>query len=127
MGKWNFKTIVKNAPQLWKLDGSRLLNKEGLWMSDEKWNFRTVRKNLIYIENINKTKVWGTTNKRSVTLESFGEYKYEQRWKKGEPNDEGYFTLENYEVPKFMTAISSTALELKDYKVDLICITNISE
>ena len=60
-----------------------LQNKEGLWMSD---NF-TIIDDLIYIED--------------------------QIWKKGDPNCQGYFTLENSQVPKVMTAISSNSLEMK--------------
>ena len=107
--------IIISGPQLWKLDGNTLLNKEGLWMSDEKWNFTNdrYRNHLIRIENINKTKVLGTKNDRKVILEKFEKGKHEQLWKKGEPNAEGYFTLENYKVSKFMTATSSTTLELK--------------
>ena len=48
-----------------------------------------------------------------VKLENFEEGKAEQLWKKGVANDEGYFTLENSRVPKVMTAISPTSLELK--------------
>ena len=68
---------------------------------------------LICIENINKTMVWGTTNDSKVILENFEEGKDGQLWKKGEPNAEGYFTLENYNVSKFLTAASLTSLELK--------------
>ena len=94
-----------------------LHNKEGLWKSNDMWNF-TVKegvlpKELIYVENINETKVWGTTNDSKVILENFEEGKDGQLWKKGEPNAEGYFTLENYNVSKFLTAASLTSLELK--------------
>ena len=128
--------IIISDSQLWKLDGNTLLNKEGLWMSDEKWNFKTVKflkgrghsgaglagpepffrhkyTELICIENINKTKVCGTNNDWKVILEKFEEDKYEQLWKKGKPNAEGYFTLESYKVSKVMTATSSISLELK--------------
>ena len=37
----------------------------------------------------------------------------DQIWKKGEPNCQGYFTLENSQVSKVMTAISSNSLEMK--------------
>ena len=105
-----------SGPQYWKLDGNMLHNKEGLWKSSDMWNF-TVKegvsqKELIYVENINETKVWGTTNDGKVILEIFEEDKAEQLWKKGEPNAEGYFTLENYEVSKVITATSSNSLEL---------------
>ena len=95
-----------------------LHNKEGLWKSSDMWNF-TIKEGvpkdeLIYIENINETKVWGTTNDGKVILEIFEEDKAEQLWKKGEPNAEGYFTLLNYENAKFMTYnISSSSLEIK--------------
>ena len=81
------------------------------------WNF-TVKegvplKELIYVENINETKVWGTTNDGKVILEIFEEDKAEQLWKKGEPNAEGYFTFENSSVPKVLTASSSSDLEIQ--------------
>ena len=55
----------------------------------------------------------GTKNKSKVILEKFEEDKHGQLWKKGEPNAEGYFTLENFKGSEVMTATSSTTLELK--------------
>lgn len=89
-----------------------LQNKEGIWKSNDMWNF-TAKEDLICIKNINETKVWGIKNDSNVILENFEEDKNGQLWKKGEPNAEGYFTLENYKVSKFLTAASSTSLELK--------------
>ena len=91
-----------------------LQNKVGLWTSDEdeKWNFQT-KDDLIYIENVSKQRVLGTTSDSKVILEDIEEGKIEQLWKKGEPNAEGYFTLENYKVPMVLTAISSRILEIK--------------
>ena len=101
--------------KLWKLDGNRLQNKAfghfsfpcffGTNESDT-WNFKT-KDDLIYIENSSKTKVLEATSKGNVFLMDFEEDKAEQFWKKGAPNDEGYFTLENSKVPKVMTAIAS--------------------
>ena len=34
----------------------------------------------------------------------------EQLWRKGVPDNDGYFTLENAKVPKFMTAIDYGSL-----------------
>ena len=91
-----------------------LQNKEDqLWMSDEEWNFNQTKDDLIHIENISKTKVLGATNYGEVILEDFQEYKAEQLWKKGEPSGKGYFTLENSKVPKIMTAVSSSILQIK--------------
>ena len=73
-------------------------------MSDEQWNFKT-NNDLIYIENISKAKVLGTSSDGRVILEDFEEGKDDQLWKKGKPNTEGYFTLTNYKVPKIMTAL----------------------
>ena len=69
--------------QLWKLNGTMLQDKEGLWKSD---NFTAID-DLIYIDD--------------------------QIWKKGELNCQGYFTLENTQVAKVMTAISANSLEIK--------------
>ena len=89
-----------------------LQNKKGVWNSSDMWNFK-LEGDFIRIENINQAKVWGTTNDSKVILENFEEEKDGQLWKKGEPNAEGYFTLENYKVSKFVTAASSTSLKLK--------------
>jgi len=110
-------------------------------MSDDAWNFKYKNKSkeytdygflnpenfrpkliyneLIYIENMSKTKVLADIRDPRdgfvVILEDFKENKTEQLWKKGEPNDEGYFILENYERgPCYgLTAISSNSLETK--------------
>ena len=90
-----------------------LKNKKGKWMSDEQWNFKTINDDLIHIENISKTKVLATASDGQVILEDLEEGKAEQLWKKGKPDAEGYFTLINSKVPKIMTAISSSVLQMK--------------
>ena len=93
-----------------------LQNKAGLWMSNDEWNFKKKDENddySYYIENISKSKVLGAKNDGEVILEDFEEDKAEQLWKKGEPNAEGYFTLENCKLSKVITATSSNSLELK--------------
>ena len=92
--------------QLWKLDGRMLENKKGLWKSGakEKWKF-TSEGDLIRIENIWKKKAFGTTNDILVKLENIEDNKDGQLWNKGEPNNDGYFTLENEKVSKFLTAV----------------------
>ena len=82
-------------------------------MSDEQWNFKTNDADLIYIENLSKKKVLATASDGQVILEDHEEGKAEQLWKKGKPNSEGYFTLENSKVPKIITAISSSTLQIK--------------
>ena len=100
--------------QLWKLDGKMLENKKGLWKSGvkQKWRF-TFEGDLIRIENIWKKKVFGTTNDISVKLENIEDNKDGQLWKKGEPNNDGYFSLENDKVSKFLTAVSDEWVKLE--------------
>ena len=84
-------------------------------MSDEEWNFKA-KGDLIYIENISKTKVLGITNDGKVILEDFKEDKPEQLWKKGFSRSDGFdefYSLENSKVPKLITAVSSSNLEIK--------------
>ena len=95
--------------QLWKFDGKVLKNRK---VYGGKWNFKT-KDELIYIENDSYNKVFGTSNGAKVIEVEYEEGKTEQLWKIGKPNAEGYFTLENYIVSKFLTAASSTSLELK--------------
>ena len=99
--------------QRWKLDDNMLKDKAGLWKSVDPWIFKAKDDDVVYIENISKTKVFGTTSDGKVILKDLKENEDDQLWKKGEPNAEGYFTLENYKVSKVMTATSSTSLELK--------------
>ena len=81
-------------------------------MSDEEWNFKP-KDDLIYIENITKTKTLEAKSWGSVYLEDFEEDEAKQLWKKGEPNAEGYFTLENSSGAKLvLTATSSSRLKI---------------
>ena len=104
--------IFFSDSQLWKLDGNKLQNKDGEWTSYDIWNFKS-KSDMIYIENVSKSKVLGTANDKEGILEDFEEDKAEQLWKKGGPNNEGYFTLESSKLPKFMTGVSSIGLEIK--------------
>ena len=84
-------------------------------MSDEVWNFKT-KDDLVYIQNISKAKVLEAKSDDEVILEDFEENKDEQLWKKRSlfaEGFEGYFNLENSKMPKFMTAISSSVLQIK--------------
>jgi hypothetical protein len=90
-----------------------LKNKAGLWKSVDSWIFKTKHGDLIYIENTSKTKVLGATSDGKAIQEVFLEGKTDQLWKKGKPDSQGYFKLENSEVPKVLTAISESGLEIK--------------
>ena len=82
------------------------MNIEGTSWSTPVWNFKT-KDDFIYIENSKQTKVLEVTSNGKVFLKDLEEGKAEQLWKKGEPNAEGYFTLENSKLPKVMTAVYS--------------------
>ena len=91
-----------------------LKNKAELWKSDDLWIFKPKDDELIYIENTSKTKVLGAESGGTVIQEDFVDDKADQIWKKGKPDAEGYFTLESTsEVPKVLTAISNSDLEIK--------------
>ena len=69
---------------------------------------------MICIQNTSKQKtVWTLGALDKITLETFVETKVQQLWKQGEPDAEGYFTLENSGIPKVVTAISENRLEIK--------------
>ena len=68
---------------------------------------------MIYIENTSKTKVLGAASDGKVIQEFSVEGKANQLWKKGKPDAEDYYTLENSGKPKFLTAISESGLEIK--------------
>ena len=90
-----------------------LKNKAGLWKSVDSWVFKPKNDGLISIENTSKGKVLGATSDGKVVQEAFEEGKAEQLWKKGKLDAEGYLALENSGVPKNMTAISNSSLEIK--------------
>ena len=88
-----------------------LQHKKEVWEPDEVWNFKP-KDDLIYIENVSNAKVLGATSDGKVIPQDFEVDKAEQLWKKGVPNAEGYFTLENSKVSKFITWVSN-GLEIK--------------
>ena len=101
------------SDQKWKLEDKLLKNKAGVWKSDDSWIFKPKDNDLIYIENTSKAKILGATSDGNYILEDSEEGKAHQLWKKGEPDAEDYFTLENSGVLKVLTAISESGLEIK--------------
>ena len=100
--------------QKWKLgNNKKLKNKERVWKSDDLWIFKTKGDDMIYIENTSKAKVLGATSDGKVIQEVFVDGKADQLWKKGKPDAEDYFTLENSGELKVLTAISESGLEIK--------------
>ena len=101
---------------MWKLDGKALKNKANLWNSDDEWKIK-MKDMMICVENTNKNKVLGITQHfgelSKVIEEDFVEGNTKQLWKKGKPNAEGYFTLENYGLRRTLTATSANSLEIR--------------
>ena len=97
------------------VDGKSLKNKAGVWKSDDLWIFKPKDNDSIYgyIEITSKSKVLGAASDGTVIPEAKKPSSQEQLWKKGEPDAEDYFTLENSGVPKVLTAISEIDMEIK--------------
>ena len=81
-------------------------------MLNHKWNFKNMEE-FIYIQTDSSKKFLGTTNGINVIEEEFQEGKSEQLWKVGEATAEGYFTLENYKLPKLLTVITPFHLRIE--------------
>ena len=95
--------------QLWKLSGTKLVNRAHTWNSDDAWLLKSAGTNNYYIENMSNNKVLGVQNDQ-VDLVQAGA---RELWHKGEPNKEGYFTLTSSSSEKALTAISADCLETK--------------
>ena len=95
-------------------DPSTKENKAEIWKSNDAWGIKKTKETptLMYIENISKNKVLGSTSDCKVILQDFAEDNPKQLWK-GMPDTEGYFVLENFELPMVLTAVSLNSLELK--------------
>ena len=121
--------FISFSAQLWKLDGNMLKNKEGLWKSVDAWEFKEQSKifkdmPFFVIENISKGKALVPTSDDKVIFEdtddckNIFDCKYWRLWEKGVPDNEGYFTLENFvksimNITKVLTATSSSSLKIK--------------
>ena len=114
--------LILDPKQLWKFEEKILKNKN--WIDTEKNNWEhkdkewsTSKKgSLIYIQNDLKVLALKSSNKVELEVKDdslIGDKDYRQLWRKGTPNIEGYFTLENYQSKTFMTATSDVDLEVK--------------
>ena len=99
--------------QLWKVSGTKLINKANVWQSGHEWKLKPVEKKggKVYIENSSKDKVLATKNKHQLVEDAFDKQNDSQKWKKGPANGEGFFTLENIMSQKFLTAPTSTSTD----------------
>ena len=113
--------IIFQGSQLWKLEGKKLQNKAGTWISADDWNFKTTGyfdddfdfETFIGIENISQKKFLGSKYDSDVILEDGAGL---QVWLRGQPNAEGYFILEISQMERdarILTATSSSDLKTK--------------
>ena len=92
--------------QLWKIyDDGTLENKEKGNFSSETWKFNNQTDSLFYIEDDSTKEVLQATSGNEVKLATKVTLpgKQKQLWKKGNPNIENYFTIENTGFSRFLT------------------------
>ena len=95
--------------QLWKINGTKLVNRAHVWNSNAIWCFKQIEDNAFYIENTSENKVLSVIDDNVELVQNgAGEL-----WEKGETNKEGYFTLTQSSSEKALTAISTDCLVIK--------------
>ena len=120
--------LISDPSQLWKLSVDGILkNKDELragvnsWQPDGNWTFTdATEKNwqnetLIHIKNNVTNMILTGFIYKAYPNETFVEGKHSQLWKRGQPDKEGYYTLQNFESKKLMTAEAG-----QEYKNNLI-------
>ena len=102
------------SAQRWILaDNGTLTDKASLWKSEDSWSFTDSTDGFIYIENTSKNKVLEATIDGNVIQKVKVEGKAHQLWKKGELDNDYSLTLINSGMPKLITAVSETGMEIK--------------
>ena len=98
------------------LNDTTFINKANVWQSDDKWKLLTINDGTstsIYIANLSNNTVLGIENfDDTVIAKNFDQYKFEEAWIKGEPDNQGFFTLTNMKSRKILTAISAQILKV---------------
>ena len=94
------------------MESGTLKNKSGIWTSKDNWIFGPIdsAERTVYIENTSNNTALSTSND-DVKEVSHYQNDAAQIWRKGDPDNEGYFTLSNNE--KVLTAVSDHGLEMK--------------
>ena len=98
------------------LNDTTFINKANVWQSDDEWKLLTINDGTstsIYIANLSNNTVLGIENfDDTVVAKNFDQYKFEEAWIKGEPDNQGFFTLTNMKSRKILTAISAQILKV---------------
>ena len=87
-----------------------MINNNGIWQSQRSWNFTENGQN-VTIKNLFTNKILSVVENTTEVTEIFLA-KDNQNWRKGVPNQEGYFTLTDPNTKMVLTAINSTSLEI---------------
>ena len=95
--------------QLWKINGTKLVNRAHVWNSNDIWSLKPRENDTFYIGNASKNKVLSVIED-GVELVQNGAG---ELWEKGATNKEGYFTLTKSSSEKALTAISADCLVIK--------------
>ena len=107
----NDNCMIPFLDQLWKFNGSTLINKANLWQTQGNWNFVNKNENIskskiIHIRNNPRKKVLEMLSNGTLIEIEFNENKTEQSWIRGYQNNEGYFTIASHDS-KLLTSASS--------------------
>ena len=98
------------------LNDTTFINKANVWQSDDEWKLLTINDGTstsVYIANLSNNTVLGIENfDDTVVAKNFDQYKFEEAWIKGEPDNQGFFTLTNMKSRKILTAISAQILKV---------------
>jgi hypothetical protein len=97
------------------LNDTTFINKANIWQSDDEWKLLAINDGTstsIYIANMSNNTVLGIEKSDTVVAENFDQYKFEEAWIKGEPDNQGFFTLTNMKSRKILTAISAQILKV---------------
>jgi hypothetical protein len=104
---------------LWKLHGKLLTNKAKLWTSKDNWDL-IGDETSVYIANFSTKNVLTVSDPGvEVTEDTMVPFKSSQMWAKGEPNEEGFYTLTSIDSGKVLTANSALSLTIEGKKIIL--------
>ena len=114
LGKRSIQTLTlfSGSSQLWKLDGKILKNANAnLWAPNDELEveFKT---EYILIRNSSNLKVLTVINEPDLVEQDY-EGKAEQLWTREDSNTDGFFTLKNLKVQKYLTSVSESTLQVR--------------
>ena len=107
-----YLSLLSGSSQLWKSDGSILKSNANVWTHNDELEVE-FKNEYILIRNSSSTKVLEARNESDLVEEDFEEGKDEQLWTRGENNTDGFFTLKNVKVQKYLTAVSKSILQVR--------------